>query len=66
MAERIFSEWFGSKPAADQAGDRLRTAGHSDVRVRYAMAGNGRHDWLLESFAPGGKEEAGTGPGDTP
>ena len=45
-----FSEWFWSKGSAQEAAARLEKKGYS-CKVRYTMAADGRHDWLVEAYA---------------
>ena len=47
--EKVFSEWFWSQRSAERAADRMRAKGYS-ARVRFALAADGRSDWLLEVF----------------
>jgi hypothetical protein len=51
---KIYTEWFWSQASAAAARDRLVRKHGADgftARIRYAMAADGRHDWLLEVFA---------------
>lgn len=43
-------EWFWSQASAQKAASRLEAKGYS-CTVKYAMAADGRHDWLLEARA---------------
>ncbi len=44
--ERIMTEWFWSEKSAKTAAIRLERKGYKCV-VKYAMAADGRNDWLL-------------------
>jgi hypothetical protein len=46
--EILFSEWFWSEASARRAAARLEKLGYKTT-VRYAMAADGRHDWLVEA-----------------
>lgn len=47
--DRQFSEWFWSEKSAKCAADRLVKKGYK-CEVKYAMAADGRHDWLLIAY----------------
>ena len=45
----VFTEFFWSQASADKAAARMRRKGY-ETKVRFALRGNGRSDWLLEVF----------------
>lgn len=47
--QKIMSEWFWSEASANKAAIRLQGKGYQ-TSVRYAMAADGSHDWLLEVY----------------